>query len=177
MMTKRREVVKQRLVWVGDNAAVGGRHGRVQVLGSLPGRVHVPPRLHQKTRPTYLSGASQRSLRHLPPYLSRSRPAITTAVTSMLCRYITFNLIVVRAHCFSLAAGARKNRMWADSACALFSPARRLRFIHSPRTAPTYFLPALSRACVLAVGSSRRGCVGRTSIRPVTAGERCLDYV
>ena len=31
-------------------------------------------------------------------------------------RYITFNLIVVRAHCFSLAAGARKNRMWADSA-------------------------------------------------------------
>ena len=130
-----------------------------QVLGSLPGRVHVPPRLHQKTRPTYLSGASQRSLRHLPPYLSRSRPAITTAVTSMLCRYITFNLIVVRAHCFSLAAGARKNRMWADSACALFSPARRLRFIHSPRTAPTYFLPALSRACVLAVGSSRRGCV------------------
>ena len=49
----------------------------------------------------------------------------------------------------------------------------------SPRTALTCISFRLSLpACVLAVGSSRRGCVhGRTSIRSVTAGERSLDYV
>ena len=130
-----------------------------QVLGSLPGRVSVDVGLHQKSRPTYLSRVSQRSLRHLlPTYPSSSRPAITTAVTSMLYRYITFNLIHTWSEQLILARRRRrKNRMWPDSVCALFSRAP------SPirRGLPSLVFPsgslclrAFSRSDPLAAGAS-----------------------
>ena len=71
--------------------------------------------------PTYPEPPSGRYGTYLPTY--PARPAITTAVTSMLCRYI---ILLSDALLLARAAGAGLNRLWADF--ALFFRARRLRF-------------------------------------------------
>ena len=103
-----------------------------QVLGSLPGRVSVDVGLHKKTRPTYLSRASQRRYgTYLPTY-----PARAGHYNGSYVHVMSSHHLVVRRTLSHCAAGAGKNRMWADF--ALFFRAR-LRFRDSPRSALTYF--------------------------------------
>ena len=97
-----------------------------------PRRVSVDVGLHKKTRPTYLSRASQRRYgTYLPTY-----PARAGHYNGSYVHVMSSHHLVVRRTLSHCAAGAGKNRMWADF--ALFFRAR-LRFRDSPRSALTYF--------------------------------------
>ena len=123
--------------------------------------VYVVPQFHQKTRPTYLSRASQRSLRHLPTYLSSSAGHYNGSYVHVMSLH-HFQLDYVVRPTLSLRRRRRKKsdvgRLW------LFFRARRLQFA---AVCPHLF--PLSLACFHRISPLRRA---RAFDRSVT-GERC----
>ena len=134
------------------------------VLGSLPGRVSVPPRLHPKTRPTYLSRASQRSLRHLPTYLSSSAGHYNSSYVHVMSLRHSFNLIQVVRALFLSRSPQAPEKIDAGPLRSCFARA----VIVSPRSALTHF------RSLGVVRAHLAASVARTSVRP--AVER-FDYV
>ena len=119
------------------------------------GYLFLPISTRNRDLPTYPEPPSGRYGTYLPTY--PARPAITTAVTSHVMSLHHFSTDSRRpTHCFSLAAGAGKNRMWADFARAP-SPIRR-------------GLPSLAL-----YSSALSACVRRISPRATGSHERAFD--